>query len=246
MINIFRKHSRIDNNSTHYGAKLITIADPKNMISEQFRTIRTNISFMGIDHPIKTLAFTSANMSEGKSTVTDNVVVVWANSGKNVLLIDADLRRPTLHKAFNKSNQAGLTTILTTSQTTVDMSKMIQPSGVQNLSIITAGPIPPNPAELLNSKRMSSLLDAVSDVYDVVILDVPPILEVSDTQALINKLDGVVMVVKAGQTQKAAAQRAVQLIKMSKTRILGYVINDVNRDGDAAYGYGYGYSSDEK
>ena len=240
-MSLFKKKANVSIETIRYGAKLITVKDPKNVISEQFRTIRTNIGFMGIDHPIKTLAFTSANISEGKSTVTDNIAVVWANAGKRVLLIDADLRRPTLHQTFNVANHEGLTTILTSDAAEMDITNMIKKTEIDNLSILTSGPIPPNPAELLNSQRMQALIASVEQNYDVVILDVPPILAVSDTQALVSHLDGVVLVVKMGQTEKAGLKRSVELLKLAHANILGYVMNDVGRNGDSAYGYGYGY-----
>lgn len=236
-----RKKSNANNDTMNNGAKLITVAQPKSPISEQFRTIRTNINFMAIDKPIKTLALTSANVSEGKSTVTDNVAVVWAQTGQRVLLIDADLRRPTLHATFNKSNREGLTTILTSSDNSVDLRKIVQPSGVESLDILTSGPIPPNPAELLNSQRMKTLIESVKSIYDMVIVDVPPLLEVTDTQVLSHFLDAIVLVVKQGQTQKLAVKRAVELLNLAHANLLGYVMNDVNTDGDAGYGYGYGY-----
>ena len=244
-MSLFSRHSKVDNKTRLHGAKLITLAEPKGPIAEQFRTIQTNIGFMGIDHPIKTLAFTSANISEGKSTVTDNVAIAWAQTDKRVLLIDADLRRPTLYSTFNVSNRQGLTSILTSNENSINVEDFLQASGVDNLDILTSGPIPPNPAQLLNSNRLQAFIDAVERQYDIVILDVPPLLAVSDTQALMRKLDGVVLVVKNGQTEKLAAKRAVELLRLSKTRILGYVMNDVGRDGDAGYGYGYGYGYSE-
>ncbi len=236
-----RRKNKATNDTLVNGAKLITVAHPKSPISEQFRTIRTNINFMAIDKPIKTLAMTSANVSEGKSTVTDNVAVVWAQTGQRVLLIDADLRRPTLHTTFNKSNQEGLTTILTSGTNSIDLRQIVQPSGVENLDILTSGPVPPNPAELLNSQRMKTLIESVKSVYDMVIIDVPPMLEVTDTQVLSHYLDAIVLVVKQGQTQKLAVKRAVELLNLAHANLLGYVMNDVNTDGDAGYGYGYGY-----
>ena len=236
-----RRKNKATNDTLVNGAKLITVAHPKSPISEQFRTIRTNINFMAIDKPIKTLAMTSANVSEGKSTVTDNVAVVWAQTGQRVLLIDADLRRPTLHTTFNKSNQEGLTTILTSGTNSIDLRQIVQPSGIENLDILTSGPVPPNPAELLNSQRMKTLIESVKSVYDMVIVDVPPMLEVTDTQVLSHYLDAIVLVVKQGQTQKLAVKRAVELLNLAHANLLGYVMNDVNTDGDAGYGYGYGY-----
>lgn len=240
-MSLFRKKSNVSAETIKYGTKLVTVMEPKSVIAEQFRTIRTNIGFMGIDHPIKTLAFTSANVSEGKSTVADNVAVVSANAGKRILLIDADLRRPTLHRTFNVANQEGLTTILTSSVPEMDITNLIQRTQVENLSILTSGPIPPNSAELLNSQRMQALIASVKESYDVVIIDVPPILAVSGTQALVSHLDGVVLVVRMGQTEKAGLKRSVELLKLAQANTLGYVMNDADADGDSAYGYGYGY-----
>lgn len=237
-------HRRNENQSNariHNGAQLITVMHPKSPISEQFRTLRTNINFMAIDHPIKTLALTSANASEGKSTVTDNLAIVWAQTGQKVLLVDADLRRSTLHRTFNLDNREGLTTILTSRAHTIDLNTIIQPSGIDNLSLLPSGPTPPNPAELLSSQRMKDFLKAARERYDMVIVDVPPMLVVTDTQVISRDLDAVVLVVKQGQTQKLGAKRAVELLKMAHANLLGYVMNDVVSDGSAGYGYGYGY-----
>lgn len=222
------------------GAKLITAANPKNPVSEQFRTIRTNIHFMSVDKPLRRIAFTSSSISEGKSTVTANMAITWAQDGKKVLLIDADLRRSTLHRTFELPNNRGLTTILTSGLSKIDLNEVIPNSGIKNLDVLTAGPIPPNPSELLNSKRMLNFLKAVEPMYDLVVIDVPPLLEVTDTQVLSDKLDGIVLVVRAGVTQKAGVARAVEMLKISKARLLGYVLNDADSE-DAAYGYGYGY-----
>lgn len=240
-------HRRNENQSNariHNGAQLITVMHPKSPISEQFRTLRTNINFMAIDHPIKTLALTSANASEGKSTVTDNLAIVWAQTGQKVLLVDADLRRSTLHRTFNLDNREGLTTILTSRAHTIDLNTIIQPSGIDNLSLLPSGPTPPNPAELLSSQRMKDFLKAARERYDMVIVDVPPMLVVTDTQVISRDLDAVILVVKQGQTQKLGAKRAVELLKMAHANLLGYVMNDVVSDGSAGYGYGYGYGND--
>ena len=240
-------HRRNENQSNariHNGAQLITVMHPKSPISEQFRTLRTNINFMAIDHPIKTLALTSVNASEGKSTVTDNLAIVWAQTGQKVLLVDADLRRSTLHRTFNLDNREGLTTILTSRAHTIDLNTIIQPSGIDNLSLLPSGPTPPNPAELLSSQRMKDFLKAARERYDMVIVDVPPMLVVTDTQVISRDLDAVVLVVKQGQTQKLGAKRAVELLKMAHANLLGYVMNDVVSDGSAGYGYGYGYGDD--
>lgn len=238
-----RGNKNQSNQNIREGVQLITAVHPKSPIAEQFRTLRTNINFMSIDHPIKTLALTSANVSEGKSTVTDNLAVVWAQNGQRVLLVDADLRRPTLHRTFDLDNREGLTTILTSRAKTIDLDKIIKSSGIDNLSLLTSGPTPPNPAELLNSQRMKDFLAAVKDIYDLVIVDVPPMLEVTDTQVISHNLDAVVLVVKQGQTEKLGAKRAVELLKLAHANLLGYVMNDVIANGDSGYGYGYGYGS---
>lgn len=245
-MSLFKRKKKYSTDTMDNGAKLITAANPKNPVSEQFRTIRTNIHFMSVDKPLRRIAFTSSSISEGKSTVTANMAITWAQDGKKVLLIDADLRRSTLHRTFELPNNRGLTTILTSGLSKIDLNEVIPNSGIKNLDVLTAGPIPPNPSELLNSKRMLNFLKAVEPMYDLVVIDVPPLLEVTDTQVLSDKLDGIVLVVRAGVTQKAGVARAVEMLKISKARLLGYVLNDADSE-DAAYGYGYGYGyGDEK
>ena len=150
-------------------AKLITVAKPKSPIAEQFRTVRTNINFMAVDHDIKSLAFTSANISEGKSTVAANVAVTYAQAGRKILLVDADLRRPTVHSTFNLSNHVGLSTVISSTAKEVDLDSVVQESGVDNLYVLTAGPMPPNPAELIGSKRMRDFVKLTEERYDLVI-----------------------------------------------------------------------------
>lgn len=239
-MSLFKRKKKYSTDTMDNGAKLITATNPKNPVSEQFRTIRTNIHFMSVDKPLRRIAFTSSSISEGKSTVTANMAITWAQDGKKVLLIDADLRRSTLHRTFELPNNRGLTTILTSGLSKIDLNEVIPNSGIKNLDVLTAGPIPPNPSELLNSKRMLNFLKAVEPMYDLVVIDVPPLLEVTDTQVLSDKLDGIVLVVRAGVTQKAGVARAVEMLKISKARLLGYVLNDADSE-DAAYGYGYGY-----
>ena len=160
-MHLFHRSNK-DNNSMKNGVQLIAVASPQSAITEQFRTIRTNIRFMGVDKEIKTLAFTSGNVSEGKSTVTDNTAVTFAEDGKKVLLIDADLRRPTLHRTFRVSNHVGLTTVLTSDKKEFVVDDVIRPSGIANLSILTAGPKPPNPSELLGSRKMEEFVKLIS------------------------------------------------------------------------------------
>lgn len=245
-MSIFSRKKR-DSETIKLGAKLITVAKPQSPVSEQFRTIRTNIKFMSVDRKIKSLAFTSANMTEGKSTVTANVAITYAQAGLKTLLIDSDLRRPTVHSTFEVNNSKGLTTILTSDKKEISLDDIVKPSGVDNLYVLTSGPVPPNPSELIGSKRMRDLVTQLKDQYDMVIIDMPPVLEVSDTQELAGYLDGVVLVVRQGVTQKPAIKRTVELLKIAKANILGYVMNDVSaKNGGYGYGYGYGYGQKKK
>lgn len=147
---IFHRNKE-DQETQKNGVMLVTFAEPKHVVSEQFRTVRTNIEFAGaaLDQ-CQVIMFTSSAMSEGKSTVSANVAVTWAQAGKNVLLIDADLRRPTVHATFRTLNLDGVTTVLTGK---MKPDEVVEETFVNNLSIITSGPLPPNPSELLNSKR---------------------------------------------------------------------------------------------
>lgn len=228
-----------DQESQKNGVMLVTYAEPKHVVSEQYRTVRTNIEFAAAAlDKCEVVMFTSSTMSEGKSTVSANVAVTWAQAGKKVLLIDADLRRPTVHATFRKLNLDGVTTVLTGKS---KPDEVAEETFVDNLSIIPSGPIPPNPSELLNSKRMSDLLDWARENFDIVVLDAPPVLAVSDVQVLVPKTDGVVIVTKIGQTQKSDLRRTVEVLKLAKAKILGSVERVKARRGDKGYGYGYGY-----
>lgn len=239
--NIFHRNKE-DQETQKNGAMLVAFAEPKHVVSEQFRTVRTNIEFAGaaLDQ-CQVVMFTSSAMSEGKTTVSANVAVTWAQAGKKVLLIDTDLRRPTLQATFRTLNLDGVTTVLTGKNS---VSDVIEPSFVNNLDILTSGPIPPNPSELLNSKRMASILDWARDNYDIVVLDAPPVLAVSDVQVLVPKTDGVVVVAKMGKTLKGDLRRTVEVLKLAKATILGCVERVNTKRGDRGYGYRYGYSSE--
>ncbi|QXJ67330.1 CpsD/CapB family tyrosine-protein kinase [Lacticaseibacillus paracasei] len=228
-----------DKESQKNGVMLVTFAEPKHVVAEQFRTVRTNIEFAGAAlDTCQVVMFTSSAMFEGKSTVSANVAVTWAQAGKKVLLIDADLRRPTVHATFRTLNIDGVTTVLTGKN---KADEVTETTFVDNLSIITSGPVPPNPSELLNSKRMGLLLDWARDNYDIIVLDAPPVLAVSDVQVLVPKTDGVVVVANMGKTLKADLQRTVEVLKLANAKILGSVERVKAKHGDRGYGYGYGY-----
>lgn len=196
---LFSRHQE-DQETQKNGVMLVTFAEPKHVVSEQFRTVRTNIEFAGAAlDKCQVVMFTSSAMSEGKSTVSANVAVTWAQAGKKVLLIDADLRRPTVHATFRKLNLDGVTTVLTGK---AKPEEVIEQTFVTNLSVISSGAVPPNPSELLNSKRMADLLDWARQNFDIIVLDTPPVLAVSDVQVLVPKTDGVVVVANIGKTLK--------------------------------------------
>jgi capsular exopolysaccharide synthesis family protein len=238
---IFKRKNKkeLSNDTMTNGVMLITEVEPKDVVSEQFRTIRTNVEFSAVDQEYKTLIFTSSGVSEGKSTVSANTAVTWAQQGKKVLFIDADLRRPTLHSTFGVSNTLGLTNVLT--NTDIDYHSAIQSTRVENLSILTSGPVPPNPSELLNSDRMKKYIEALKAEYDLIIFDVPPMLQVTDTQIMAAYVDGVILVVRQGVAQQKAVSRSIELLEMVHAHLLGYVMNDVASRNGYGYGYGYGY-----
>lgn len=242
MILKFKKlfsHNHVDQETQKNGVFLVTFAEPKHVVSEQFRTVRTNIEFAGAAlDKCQVIMFTSSAISEGKSTVSANVAVTWAQAGKKVLLIDADLRRPTVHATFRKLNLDGVTTVLTGK---MKPDEVVEDTFVDNLSVITSGPIPPNPSELLNSKRMGQLLDWTREKFDIIVLDAPPVLAVSDVQVLVPRSDGVVVVANMGKTLKGDLKRTVEVLKLAKAKILGSVERVKARRGDKGYGYGYGY-----
>ncbi|OCA85952.1 capsular biosynthesis protein [Bacillus sp. FJAT-27225] len=201
---------------------LITKLHPRSYISEQYRTVRTNIQFASADADVRTLLVTSASPGEGKSTTTANLAVVFAKHGKSVLLIDADLRKPTVHYTFSVKNYRGLSNILVGEATLIEA---VVASEVENLDILTSGPIPPNPSELLDSKRMETLLQEAKSHYDIVLIDTPPVLVLTDTQILANLCDGSILVVRNKVTQLEDAQKAIEVLKASEGKVLGTVLN---------------------
>ncbi|MDR7244613.1 CpsD/CapB family tyrosine-protein kinase [Priestia megaterium] len=216
--------------------RLLAHNSPKDPVSEQYRTIRTNIQFSGADQDIKSLILTSSGTAEGKSTTASNLAAVYAQQGLKVLLIDADLRKPTVHYTFRLENHAGLTNVLTRQST---LGQAVQETEVRDLYVLTSGPIPPNPSELLASHQMEELLKEMKQQFDMVIFDTPPILAVADAQILANQVDASILVVSSGKTEKEAALKAKELLVHAKSKLLGAVLN--NRKADSGnYYYYYG------
>jgi non-specific protein-tyrosine kinase len=201
---------------------LVTLADPKSPASEAYRTLRTNIQFSSLDKPVRTILVTGVEAGEGKSTTLANLAVVMAQGGKRVVAVDCDLRRPTLHKVFGLAAEPGLTTAI------LDPAAPIpgQKTQVEGLSVLTCGPLPPNPSDLLGSRRFEDILDGLAKSADIVLLDAPPIVAVSDAAILASKVDGVILVVNAGKTKRDPARRARSLLDKVNAHVLGVVLNN--------------------
>ncbi|WP_338553114.1 CpsD/CapB family tyrosine-protein kinase [Paenibacillus sp. KS-LC4] len=215
---------------------LITETNPKSPISEAYRILRTNIDFSNLEEEIRILMVTSTKMNEGKSTTSANIAVTYAQSNKKVLLIDADMRKPTQHQLFRVSNQVGLTSVLSNQK---EWETAIQTTSVSGLSLLPAGPVPPNPSEMLASKRMDQLLGKMKEHYDIIIVDTPPIMVVTDAQIVASKSDGVVLVIDSGTVKKEAAIKAKASLEHVKARILGVVLNKIKRSSSEGYLYYY-------
>lgn len=217
--------------------KLVTNVNPKSIVSEQFRTVRTNINFSTPDKELKTLLFTSSSPGEGKSTSAANVAIVFAQEGKKVLLVDADMRKPTMHYTFNTTNTTGLSNLLTKQWALEEVTKV---TDIEGLFLITCGPIPPNPAELIGSNSMEALMDELSSQYDLVIFDAPPLLSVADAQILSNKCDGTILVINSGVTEKENALKSKESLLSAKANILGTLMNNFVLEKDHYYYQYYG------
>jgi len=224
--------SRLQNNKRH----LIALLNPRSPVTESYRALRTNIDFSSVDEQTRVIMVTSAGPEEGKSTVVGNLAVTYAQDERRVLLIDADMRKPTVHRTFQLSNRYGLSSFLSRQ---IDLENAIQESGVPNLNVMTAGPIPPNPAEMLNSNSMTKLMEQLRESYDVVLIDTPPILAVTDAQLLASKSDGVLMVINAGKVKKEVVLKAKENLTRVNARILGVVLNNVKRKASEEYYYYY-------
>ncbi|MEH7313400.1 CpsD/CapB family tyrosine-protein kinase [Priestia megaterium] len=216
--------------------RLLAHNSPKDPVAEQYRTIRTNIQFSGTDEEIKSLLLTSSGPSEGKSTTSANLAAVYAQQGLNVLLIDGDLRKPTAHYTFRLENHTGLTNVLTKQS---QLGQAVQSTEVPNLYVLTSGPIPPNPSELLASKQMGEVLAEMKERFDMVIFDTPPILAVADAQILANQVDASLLIVSSSKTEKDAALKAKELLTQAKSKLLGAVLNNRKmEEGNYYYYYG--------
>lgn len=219
--------------------KLIAVTNPKSPVSEAFRTLRTNISFSAVDKELKVIMVTSATPAEGKSTTIMNLAVTYAQSEKKTIIVELDLRKPTVHKSLQISNRFGITNVLTRS---VKLFDVIQETKIPNLHAITSGLIPPNPSELVGSKALSHIIEQLKEEYDVILLDTPPILAITDSQLISAITDGVIIVADSGKVKRNDLQAAKERLELVNANILGVVLNNVKRNTkDNSYYYYYGH-----
>jgi capsular exopolysaccharide synthesis family protein len=211
--------------------------DPKSVAAECCRSIRTNILFMSPDRPIRTMVITSPSPQEGKTTTAINLGVTMAEAGGRVLLVDTDMRRPRLHRSFGVGNQFGISTVIVGKAT---LDEAIKHTDVPNLDVLTCGPVPPNPSELLHTDRFGAVLADCAKRYDRVILDSPPTSAVTDPAVLGNLVDGVVLIIKAGETTRDSAIHARRQLASAKARVVGVIVNAIDFS-NPAYGYEYYY-----
>ena len=228
----------------HMARELVTVHSPKSAASESYRSIRTGILFSSADEAPRTIVLTSASSSEGKSITAANLGVVMANAGSRVLLLDCDMRRPRIHKIFDLDRKIGVSSILVGTGSAKDA---IVPSSVENLDILPVGPIPPNPSEIVGSKKMGLLLNDLKKKYDRVLIDSPPISAVTDAVILTQMADSLLLVVRAGETPRQVIQHALAQVRSVNANILGAVLNavSVGRDSYYYYQYYYYYYGDE-
>ncbi len=217
------------------GATLFTIADPVSPISEQFRTIRTNIIYSKADNHTKSIIVTSSGPAEGKSTASANLAVVFAQSGMRTLLVDADLRRSTVHHTFAIDNKRGLSSLLSVRR--LSLEDVVQQSDIHNLSLLPSGPISPNPSELMSSSRMKKVIRILKSQYDFIIFDAPPITTVTDAQLIASQVDGAVLVVREDKTEKTGLDRAVKLLQQVNSEVLGTIYFGESNSQDYNYYY---------
>lgn len=208
------------------GDGLVAAREPRSVAAEAYRTLRTNIQFSSLDRDLHTLLVTSPSLGDGKSTVLANLAITMAEAGRRVIAVDCDLRRPGLHDLFGVRESPGLTSTILEG----DGDPPLQATAVPNLCVLSCGPLPPNPAELMASERMGGLIARLAAEADVVLIDSPPLGAVSDAAALAARVDGVLLVVSSGQTRRDAAQHAKEQVERVGGRLLGVVLNNVKAE----------------
>ncbi|WP_195265443.1 CpsD/CapB family tyrosine-protein kinase [Clostridium sp. 1001275B_160808_H3] len=207
--------------------------EPKSIAAESYRTLRTNIQYSSFDKEYKVIMVTSSEPGEGKSTTAGNLALCLAQGEKKVILMDCDLRKPSLHKKFKVSNLVGLSDVIIGKEELVSALHRYN----KNLVILTSGKIPPNPSEMLSSKAMTTLIETLKENFDYIILDTPPVQAVTDSQVLSTKADGTILVVKAEKTKKDSVENAINLLKKVNANIIGTVLNGIDNSRNKYYYY---------
>jgi protein-tyrosine kinase len=230
------KKTKLDNKSVKYGVNLVANDYPTSAIAEQFRTVMTNISYVNVNHDMKSLIITSSDPSEGKSTFAANLAITYAKQGRNVVLVDADMRRPTVHKSFRISNQVGLSSVLSGNASIEDS---VQYTNIPHLSVITSGPIPPNPSSLLGNKSLKSIFSKYNHPNDLVILDVPPVNTMTDASIIAAIADATLLVIPQGIAEKKSTKLAVDQLNKVKANVIGAVMNRAASNNENNYYYYY-------
>lgn len=217
---------------------VITHTDPKSPISEAYRVLRTNIQYSSIDKKLKTIVVTSSRPMEGKTTTVVNLAVTFAQAGLRVLLIDSDLRKPLVHRLFMISNRVGLTNYLAVHD---NIEKYIRFTDIPNLEVLPSGTIPPNPSELLSSNAMKQFIRDMSEMYDLILMDAPPVGNVTDAAIISTYVDGTILVANSGHVGIDAIKRSKELLEKVNANIIGVVLNKLNKSANGNYYY-YSYN----
>jgi capsular exopolysaccharide synthesis family protein len=218
--------------------ELIAHKNPKSAVAEAYRTLRTNLGFAELDQPCRSIMISSSEPMDGKSTIIANLAVVMAQAGKKTLLVDCDLRKPVQHRMFGVHNHKGITNCLLQH---LDVEEAAHQGIVENLTLLTSGPIPPNPAEILSSERTRNLWPALLKKYEYVFIDAPPVLAVTDAAILSTQVDGVILVVSSANTRIDLARNAQEQFIKANARIIGVVLNKIKVE---KHDYNYYYYSD--
>lgn len=209
-------------------SSMVAMMKPNSRVAEQFRTIRTNIQFSMADKPLQTILFSSSGPYEGKSTVCTNTASVFADQGKRVLIVDADMRIPSVANIFHLKNNIGLSTLI--ANKSFNIQEAIQHVDAANLDVLPSGIIPPNPSELLASERMDEIIEELKKEYDLVLFDLPPITSVTDAQILATKVDGVILVIRKDVANTEDVYKAKELLDLVNANVLGAIFNGETTD----------------
>ncbi len=208
--------------------QLITLTDPRSPAAEAFRSLYINLSFSQQERALRSLVVTSPGPGEGKSITLANLAVVAAQMGQRVILVDGDLRQPQLSELFGLRNDIGLTSVVDGSRTAESALQAV--AEVPGLRVLTSGPLPPSPTTVLASRRMGELADELAEQADLLLIDVPPVLTVSDASVLASRVNGVLLVLNAGQTKRENARRAKEALEKVNAHIVGVVLTNVAPD----------------